>query len=181
MIVMNMYFNEPNKYNWAAIIILWLLMIILAFTLPGCSGKKGYEKYKRNHPEVLAKDCAEKFPPVIRFLPGKTDTIPGDTIIVKGDSIPCPDGTKIKQPDKSVICPPSFTRVDTITVTDSALLYLLYANINRLKADSINKSITIINQEKEIKKIKKQKIIITISGVILFMLSAFLVFRHFLG
>lgn len=176
-----MNFNEPNKYNWTAIIILWVLMLILAITSPGCTGKRGYEKYKRNNPVLFAADCSKTFPSVIRYLPGKTDTIPGDTIIVKGDSVPCPDGTKVKQPDKSVICPPSFTRVDTITVTDSALLYVLHSNINRLRTDSINKSMTIEYQQKEIKKLKKDKTLITISGVMLFMLSAFLVFRRFFG
>lgn len=178
---MNMYFDKPNKYNWTAIIILWLLMLVFAWFLPGCSGKKGYEKYKRNHPEVLAKYCAEKFPPVIRFLPGKTDTIPGDTIFVKGDSIPCPDGTKVKAPDKPAYCPPSYRRVDTVQVTDSAKLFLLNTRINKLYADSIKHTTVIASQKEDIKKLKKDKTLITISGAMLFMLSAFLVFRRFFG
>lgn len=150
-----------------------IVMILLAIITSGCSGKKGYIKYSKNHPEILANDCMEKFPPKTEFRPGRIDTVPGETILVKGDSIPCPDGTKVKAPDKPVICPPSFVCYpDTIIRVDSAALFLL--GVERLKVHDRNN--TIIEKQNQIKDLKKDKILLTLLSVVLFGLGCLLAF-----
>lgn len=88
-------------------------------------------------PTELSKLCSDRFPNKNEYIKGKTDTVAGATIYVKGDSVKCPDGTKKKAPDKSVKCPPSTHSVDTIKVADSAMIYYLTAQIKKAD-DSLN-------------------------------------------
>ena len=134
--------------------------------LASCSGKKGYEKYKRNHPEQLAKDCADKFPAKTEYKPGKIDTIPGETIYVPGDTITTNDTVYITKP-KYVQCPPSLVCTpDTIIKTDSAALFLYWK-------EKAQKDLLI----SENTKYKKTNIRLIASLVIMILLCAFIVFK----
>ncbi len=92
-----------------------IITVVSLLLLAGCTTQRKAEKWYRGNPVELAKLCLDCFgdnsTPV--YVKGRTDTIPGETIYIKGDSIPCPDGTKIKAPDVKVPCPPATQRVDT--------------------------------------------------------------------
>lgn len=170
---MNILFDKkPTTASVLFIITIWLFLIWMAIGFSGCTGKKGYIKYSRNHPEVLAEDCMDKFPPIVTFKPGRIDTVAGKTILIKGDSIQCLEQlpgqppSKVKVPDKYVNCPPSLICTpDTITKVDSASVYLL--NGAKLK---------ISEHEQTIKTLKKDKLWLTISGTLLFLLTCLFAF-----
>lgn len=118
-----------------------LILLFALFMAFGCSGKKGYLKYKANHKEVFAQDCLEAFPTKETFIQGK-DSIIERTLLVKGDSVPCPQvpgvTTKtvyVKCPDAKIVYRDRF-RTDTVRLEDGRLLVL-------------NKSLTIDNAKKE--------------------------------
>jgi len=163
---MNVLFDKkPTTASVLFIVAVWAFLIWMAIGFSGCTGKKGYIKYSRNHPEVLAKDCMDKFPPIETFKPGRIDTVPGKTIEVPGDTvfIKGKDGARdtvyITKP-KYVQCPPSLICTpDTITKVDSSAVYLLKGA--KLK---------ISEHEQTIKELKKDKLWLTVSGVVLFLL-----------
>lgn len=129
-----------------------ILSIIFALIiLSSCTTRKRNKahNYFRDHPQELAELCAKEFPPVINHIQGKTDTIPGINVYIKGDSIPCPDGTKVKAPDVKVPCPPSTHRVDTVTIENTA-------KIKALEGESKNKDARISELEKELTETKEK-------------------------
>ncbi|RKD19022.1 hypothetical protein BCY91_14185 [Pelobium manganitolerans] len=162
---MNIIFDKkPTTASVLFIVLMWLFMIACAISFSGCSGKKGYQKYIRNHPEVLAKDCMENFPPIETFKPGRIDTIPGKIIEVPGDTVFVKGYTRDTiyiTKTKYIQCPPSLICTpDTIIRVDSSAVYLL--NGAKLK---------ITEHEQTIKKLKSDKLWLTISGALLFLLT----------
>lgn len=125
---MSYYFDKPTRYNWVAIIILWILMIIFAATIGSCTGKKGYLKYKANHPEQFAKDCAAIFPNKEDYSKGET-IVKSDTIYKEGKVIDCPEPTispdgkvnpgKVNCPGERIIRDSIF-RTDTLKIENTA-------------------------------------------------------------
>lgn len=101
----------------------------MIFLMAGCVSvqkqRNRAEQFYREHPEELAAKCASNFPPT--YKEGKTITLPGDTVYLKGDSVKCPDvvnpatgektsGVKLKCPDSKTIYIPQL-RVDTVEST----------------------------------------------------------------
>jgi len=83
-----------------------------------------FHRYAREHPTELAELCADKYPPKITTIKGKTDTVTKrDTVKVKVP-VPVPGGTDTVWAD----CPPSETiyryinRTDTIMQENTALI-----------------------------------------------------------
>lgn len=106
-----------------------LITAAVAIVMAGCVStqkqRSRAEQFYREHPEELAEKCATNFPPT--YKEGKTITLPGDTVFIKGDSVKCPDvvnpvtgekkpGVKIKCPDSKTIYIPTL-RVDTVEST----------------------------------------------------------------
>ena len=139
-----------------------LTLILIATIFVSCSGKRGYEKYKRNHNIDYAKDCLIDFPAQTKFIEGKTTIITKDSLI-KGDSIPCPKQQNDKEITKTVYvtCPDVkaaikyITRVDTVSIQDGRIL-------------AINKDLTIVNQTQanKIKDLKSDKLCLIIYSII---------------
>lgn len=152
---------------------------VIAMMLASCAT---YEKklnkfqlFALNHPAELAKLCADKFQVKEITKPGRIDTVPGKTVYLPGDSIPCPDGTKVKSPDKKVQCPPStICTPDTIRMEDTAKLFLMAADRDKYK-DSLN---VMKGKLEAVKKISSSRlwIIIGVAGAI-----ALAIFSKFKG
>ena len=126
-----------------------LITLGICCLILSCSGKKGYLKYSASHPEVLAKDCLDKFPVKESFIKGKTDTLI-EYSILKADSIACPEVkgqkvTYIKVPVKSLKTL-YISRTDTIIKRDSSALFLLMKSQDK-----------VLNQNDEINKLRDQK------------------------
>lgn len=143
--------------------ILNLVILLFLFTSCGSSFLKQQKKFIEfagKYPTELARLCSDRFPSTPIYIAGKTDTIEGEKIYIKGDSIPCPDGSKVKAPDKQVDCPPSFNTRDTIKVPDNARIYIL----NRTIADLQNANDQLRREydekmkkkDEEIKKLKEE-------------------------
>lgn len=159
-----------------------LMLLCLATLLASCATynkklRKSSEFFNA-HPEELSKLCSDKFPVKTVFLPGKRDTVPGQTIYLPGDSIPCPDGSKVKAPDRHVKCPPSVNCTpDTIKVEDTAKIFFLNSQLKKA-GDSLNvqkgKMSEKDKQLAEEKKGSKKKDWIIISLVLMIGVSIFL-------
>lgn len=148
-----------------------LITLGICCMILSCTGKKGYLKYSASHPEVLAKDCLDKFPAKESFIKGKTDTLI-EYSILKADSFACPEVkgqkiTYIKIPTKSLKTL-YISRTDTVIKRDSSALFLLMKSDNK-----------VLNQNDEIIKLKDQKIsliiwlilaVISLIGVIYIMI-----------
>jgi hypothetical protein len=142
------------------------IIILIAICFVGCSGKKGFVKYAKNNPEVLAKECFDKFPTITRLIKGKIDTLYLDSVI-KGDSIPCPQSKE----DKSLGKKPSFAKcpdvkqsnkyffsVDTLYQKDSACNFL-----------NTKLNLELIARKADIKQLKSEKTSLKLSSFILFL------------
>lgn len=92
-------------------------------------------RYLNDNPEFFAGKCADNFKPNTIYKPGAVQTIPGPVISVKGDSIPCPDGTKVASPPQQVQCPPSHKQVDTVTVENTARIEELELKLQKVSND----------------------------------------------
>lgn len=101
-------------------------------------------QFYRENPGELAADCAEKFPPVIEYRPGKTVFTPGDTVRIPGDSVQCPDipatndrparpGVKMKCPETKIITN-TITRIDTVTIENTAAAASLRYQLDTTRA-----------------------------------------------
>lgn len=96
-----------------------LKLIILCLLLASCSSLKHDQralgKIHYRNPQLLEGYCAERFPVKIhdsiieKYLPGRIDTFPGETIVVNCDS-----AIKVQTKYVKVPCPPSVKRIDTI-------------------------------------------------------------------
>jgi len=129
------YHDKATVKTSIFIVLIWIALCIMA-ALVSCSGKKGFVKFAKNHPEALAKECLDKFPSKETFIQGKTDTLVNYQTI-KGDSIECPKALPnktvfVKCPDNKVITK-TLLRVDTIVKRDSSALFLLNAETNKVK------------------------------------------------
>lgn len=107
-------------------IVLFSLIMLLLF-LVSCATKPAEKEvawnYVQTNPTEFAKWCKERFPNVItKVIPGKKEMVI-DTVLVKGDSIPCPTPTnpnaKIKVPDKVVTTASEKCTPDTIQIADT--------------------------------------------------------------
>lgn len=142
------------------------LILIIAFCamLASCSTyqkqQKKFVKFASDYPSELARLCSDRFPTVPEIIEGKTDTIKGETIYIKGDSIPCPDGSKVKAPDQQVDCPPSTHTRDTLKIENKAKIYLLQKTIQdlQLSIDKKNSEFDIAMKKKDdqIKDLEKE-------------------------
>jgi hypothetical protein len=117
-----------------------LLIILFASCNTLKKQKRTAENYYLIRPQELAKNCAEKYPPIVTIKPGEI-TVKSDTTYIKGDSIPCPpvvnaEGekvyVKVKCPDSKIIHD-TIKSVDTFFTENTALTsYLIY------KTDSLS-------------------------------------------
>jgi len=129
------YHDKATLKTSIFIVLIWIALCVLA-SLSSCSGKKAFTKYASKHPEILAKECLEKFPIKETYIQGKTDTLINYQTI-KGDSVECPKALPnktvfVKCPDSKVIVK-TLLRIDTIVKRDSSALYLLNAEVNKVK------------------------------------------------
>lgn len=143
-----------------------LILISSVILFASCSTyqkqQKKFVKFASDYPSELARLCSDRFPTVPEFIKGKPDTI-NKTVFIKGDSIPCPDGSKVKAPDVKVDCPETIRQVDTIRLPDNAKIYLLNKTIQdlQLSIDAKNnilrqKDVEIKNNEDKISELKKK-------------------------
>jgi hypothetical protein len=138
------------------------IIILIAICFVGCSGKKGFVKYAKNNPDVLAKECFDKFPTITRLIKGKIDTLYLDSVI-KGDSIPCPKvigQTKlvyVKCPDVKQRTKYMFS-VDTLYQKDSACNYL-----------NTKLNLELLARKVDIKQLKSEKTSLKLTAFILFL------------
>lgn len=137
-----------------------LFMAILALMLGSCATYQKklnkFQQFANQNPAELAKLCGNKFPVKTEYLPGRVDTIQGREIVVKGYPIPCPDGTKVTPPDRTVKCPPSTVQHDTLKVEDTAKLFLALDSNAKLntKVNTLNGQI--IEKDKALEDSKSQ-------------------------
>jgi len=124
-----------------------LLIIALLIATASCvSVKKQRSRahdFFREHPEELARLCADRFPPMPVYKPGET-IIERDTVTIPGDSIPCPEminpdtGQKerpmVKCPDCQSIRE-SESRIDTMYLPNTAREAELRLKADRLQAE----------------------------------------------
>jgi hypothetical protein len=103
-----------------------LLVLFLGFLLTGCTTQRKAVKYFDNHGFAAAQYCAGAYPvkDSTVYLHGQT-TVVHHTDTIPGDSIPCPveKGTLNQGTPVYVHCPPSTHTIDTITRTDTTVLY----------------------------------------------------------
>lgn len=99
----------------------YLIATLIVLYLFSCktTERKAKEYFVKN-PRSFAGLCGDYYKPQEITKQGKTIFLPGDTIIQKGDSIPCPDKpigsnqpVKVKCPDNKIIHD-TMIRVDTI-------------------------------------------------------------------
>lgn len=110
----------------------------------------------------LAGICADKYPPKTEYKQGQT-IVKSDTAYLPGDSIPCPPSiigkdtvmVKVKCPDHRIIYD-TITRTDTIQVENTTRVADLYG-----KLGIANKEI--YDQDREIKRLTKQRNILSFS------------------
>lgn len=99
----------------------YFIAFLIVLYLYGCKTTETKAKrYFVDHPRQFAGLCGDYYKPQETTKPGKTIFLPGDTIIQKGDSIPCPDKPagqkepiKVRCPDNKIIHDTVF-RVDTV-------------------------------------------------------------------
>lgn len=136
---------------------LLFVMILLSSCM---SWKKQLERsttFFVKNPEELAKLCYTKFPTKPdTLIIGKTDTVPGPVVYVKGDSVKCPDGSKQKSPDKVVKCPASTHRVDTVFREDPRKVFLFQSEIKRFKDSVLVLHTKLQESEKNVREARKQ-------------------------
>lgn len=146
-----MIYHDKSTFKTSLfIVIIWVALCILA-SLTSCSGKKAFIKYSSKHPEVLAKECLDKFPAKETYIQGKIDTLINYQTI-KGDSIECPKALPnkvvfVKCPDNKVITK-TLIRVDTIIKKDSSANYLL--NVQNDKVKSLDGKIKELKHDKTV-------------------------------
>lgn len=131
----------------------YILFFLLALTACNTVKKqqRKAEAFYQDHPEQLAKQCADKFPPDTIFKKGEV-VVKSDTAFIKGDSIPCPPVVnekgetvyvKVKCPDSKIIRD-TITRIDTIEkINTAAVEYYRFQN------DSLNKALIKVTAQKE--------------------------------
>lgn len=142
------YHDKATIKTSIFIVLIWISLCILA-SLTSCSGKKAFTKYASKHPEILAKECLDKFPAKETYIQGKIDTLINYQTI-KGDSVECPKALPnkvvfVKCPDSKVMIK-TLIRVDTIIKKDSSALYLL--NVQNEKVKSLELKIKELKQDK---------------------------------
>lgn len=99
-----------------------LFLLLLAACKPTERQLNRKLDYVERHDKTLFAPRCERLYPIreshtkeIEYLPGKTDTIPGETKYVN-----CADSTN-KDKNVAVPCPPSYNRVDTAKITSKIL------------------------------------------------------------
>lgn len=99
-------------------------ILILLLILTGCVTERRATRYMQTHGFFAASYCASAFPvkDTVVFKPGRQPVIPApDTILIPGDSIPCPVSIvpeKVKCPDGTIIKIPYPVPVhDTMVIT----------------------------------------------------------------
>lgn len=114
----------------------YLILLLLVLLLSGCMTERKradiFHRYARENPTELAELCADKYPPKITTIKGKTDTVTKrDTVKVKVP-VPVPGGTDTLWAD----CPPAqvvehyINRTDTIMQENTALIAELQGKLS---------------------------------------------------
>jgi len=112
-----------------------VLIITVVAMLSGCMTERKradlFHRYARENPTKLAELCADKYPPKVTTVKGKTDTVTmRDTLRVKVP-VPMPGGTDTLWAD----CPPAehvyhyINRTDTIMQENTALIAALQGKL----------------------------------------------------
>lgn len=118
--------------------------IMLSLFLVSCATKPTEKEaawnYVQTNPTEFAQWCNERFPNVItKVIPGTKETVI-DTVLVKGDSIPCPTPTnpnaKIKVPDKMVTTASEKCTPDTIQIADTRDLQIAYDKLKKAEENT---------------------------------------------
>lgn len=156
-----------------AMFLIFFSLLLLVFT--GC---KVTEPAARNaftkHPNWFADLVGVYYPPLTTYVKGDPILMPGDTVLIAGDSIPCPEKkegatapVKVKCPDSKFVHDTVF-RIDTIQIENTA----------KIEAQAIE--LIAINRENErlndnIDDMKRQRWYIFLFG----MLSPIMVYGAF--
>lgn len=128
---------------------------LILLVLVGCTSTKKQQKkaeeFLNAHPEVEARRCAQNYPPDTTFIKGDT-VLTYDTLVTKGDSIPCPPTVnesgdtvyvKVKCPDSKTVTV-YLDRVDTVVLMNTALV-----DYYRFRNDSLNKVVIKVTTQRD--------------------------------
>lgn len=131
------------------------IFILILLALVSCNTVKKQQRkaeaFYNEHPEKLAKQCADNYPPDTVFKKGE-EIIKTDTTLIKGDSIPCPPVVnekgdtvfvKVKCPDSKIIRDSIFT-TDTLVMVNTAIV-----EYYRFQNDSLNKELLKSNTQRD--------------------------------
>lgn len=148
-------------------------LCLLLFT--SCMTQKKIEsisnQYLRDHPEVLAELCSSKYPVQWKFIPGQTVFLETPPVFIPGDTVECPDGSKVVTPSREVKCPDHESRVDTLIVPDLALA-------DHWRFNTVKWQMKASGFEGELKSEKKLKTqLAVILGIVSLLLVALLIKR----
>jgi hypothetical protein len=130
-------------------------------------------QFYRTHPQEFATFCNDKFPPELKYIQGKS-MIKIDTLIVKGDSIPCKGVNpitgfsfyldKVKAPDAKIINRNEL-KVDTFYVENTKRVEVLRNENNELsKKNAVLQSFL----DESISQCKRYLWIIVVLGLLIF-------------
>ncbi len=101
-----------------------IILMLAALTLSSCLTQRKREdityRYLREHPVTLAELCAATYPIRETVIRGHTVQLPANTIWLKPDSVPCPDGTMVYPDPVPCDCPGGTIRVDTVVRENTA-------------------------------------------------------------
>jgi len=109
--------SDKKFRRWLLVVGCLIAGLLIACVFTGCLTQRkaadNIAKYNSRYPGILAKPCADAYPP--RILKDSTNTVyvKGDEIPVPGETVyidvPGKDGKIIKMP-----CPPNTRRIDTV-------------------------------------------------------------------
>ena len=147
--------NRRQDRNWNilfTVIALLSIAVFVVMSMMSCSPTKRIGGLASKHPDAALAVCVRMFPPKVetvtdtRYLPGRIDTLPGETFYVDCDSVIHSSKLRgeniVRIKRVAVPCPPSTHRVDsvfitkTITVTNTAKEQLLTKENTDLTADN---------------------------------------------
>lgn len=140
----------------------WLLIFVAALFVSSCTTERKVNNWLKTHPKEASGICKERFPPIVKYLPGIPQHF-RDTVITKGDSIPCPKDAKgkivkVKCPDvKSV--KDSIIRTDTIQYENTAKIEHYKGLYASELSDHINTRDKLMEAKEDNKRLIKSRFI----------------------